>query len=354
MSDGERVIFYLLGHCLIASEDAVMVIDEPELHVHKAILGRLWDLIESERPDCSFVYITHDLDFVVARPTAAKLVVRAYSADGKWEIEPLPSGTGLPDRVVSELVGSRQPVLFVEGERGSVDATIYRDVYANFLIQPIGSCDAVVHAVASFRQNDELHRIGSVRGCIDADARTFEEVDVLRGQGIYVLPVAEVENILLLPDVFRQIAKQLHFSEEEATDRLERLVDEVARITLNDLETASVRHAVRRLDSKLKRLAPSARSISELAEKFLNLASSVDVGALAAAYRDKLDHAISKRDLVSILGLYDNKGLLSLGARQLGLKGREELTEFVGRLLASRTEGPLLRILREALPDIAA
>lgn len=32
MSDGERVIFYLIGQCLVAPQDGTIIIDEPELH----------------------------------------------------------------------------------------------------------------------------------------------------------------------------------------------------------------------------------------------------------------------------------------------------------------------------------
>lgn len=56
MSDGERVIFYLIGQSLLAPENSVLIFDEPELHIHKAILSRLWDIIEAERSDCCFIY----------------------------------------------------------------------------------------------------------------------------------------------------------------------------------------------------------------------------------------------------------------------------------------------------------
>ena len=36
MSDGERVIFYLIGQCLAAPANGIIVIDEPELHLHKS------------------------------------------------------------------------------------------------------------------------------------------------------------------------------------------------------------------------------------------------------------------------------------------------------------------------------
>src|SRR5581483_6889750 len=52
MSDGERVAFYLLGQVLSAPPNAIIVIDEPEIHLHRAIQATLWDQIEISRPDC--------------------------------------------------------------------------------------------------------------------------------------------------------------------------------------------------------------------------------------------------------------------------------------------------------------
>jgi hypothetical protein len=352
MSDGERVIFYMLGHCLLAPKNSAVIIDEPELHVHKAILGRLWDAIEAARPDCAFLYITHDLDFVVTRPTAAKFVVRSY-VPNQWEIEALPQNTDLPDRVISELVGSRQPVLFVEGERGSLDAAVYRSIYTGFMIQPIGSCDAVIHAVASFRRNGALHRSGSVRGCIDADARDSTEIDQLKAQGVHVLPVAEVENSFLLPEAFEALARSLEFSEVMSKQKLRELTDAAISEAERDIEAASIRYAVRRLNAQLKRLSPSAKSIGDLNAKFLTSVASIRPDEIAGTYREALADAVAKRDLAGILRIYDNKGLLSVGARILGFKGREELTEYAGRLLAAEKGSSLLEALRTLLPKIA-
>jgi hypothetical protein len=354
MSDGERVIFYLLGQCLLAPGGCALIIDEPELHIHKAILGRLWDAIEAERPDCSFVFITHDLDFVVARPTAKKFVVKAYHSEPRWELEALPEGTGLPERVISELVGSRQPVLFVEGTRGSLDTTIYRSVFSEFLVEPIGSCEAVIHAVSTFRSNNDLHRLGDVCGCVDGDAREADEVAHLRSKGVYVLPVAEIENALLLPPVYRELAKALEFHGEELAAQEASLLSEVMALARCDLESASVRFAVRRLDAALKKLAPRAKTVEDLSSRFDAAVKQVDVRSVAESYRQKLEGAISDRHLLAVLALYDNKGLLNIGARQLGLRGRDELAEFTGRLLGGKRGAGLRSALREVLPEVAA
>ena len=352
MSDGERVIFYLIGHCLITPADSVIIIDEPELHIHKAILGKLWDFIEAARKDCSFVYITHDLDFLVSRPTAAKFVVRSYSPTSNWELEPVPSGIEIPDRVISELIGSRQPVLFVEGNRESIDATIYRSIYADFLVQPIGSCDAVIHAAATFSRNTQLHRVGNVSGCVDGDAREQEEITSLRSRHIYVLPVAELENALLLPSVFQHLAGALHFNDSEIDAHQNGLTDIIMEQALSDLEAASVRYAVRRLDAELKKLASSARTITDLATRFSASIAGINIEGMANSYKSKLEIFIGARNLQGVLSIYDNKGLLSIAAQQLGVKGRGDLVEFAGRLLAGDAGVPLLLALKEALPQI--
>ncbi|WP_363347261.1 DUF4435 domain-containing protein [Methylocystis echinoides] len=351
MSDGERVIFYMLGQCLLIAPGSIIIVDEPELHIHKAILGRLWDAIEAERNDCSFVYITHDLDFLVSRPTATKLLVTAYSAEPRWQIESLPNDTGLPERVLSELVGSRQPILFVEGRRGSLDTTIYQSVFPHYTVEPIGPCEAVLHAVTSFRTNPSLHRV-SAQGIVDADGRSEDQIAYLKGRGVFILPVAEVENLLLLPSVFKELALALHFSDLEAGDLLAKLTIAVMEEATKDLEKASVRFAVRKLDAELKKLAPAAKTIAELSQKFQASVQSLDPAALANDYKARLSTAIQSKELEKVLLLYDNKGLLSIAAQVLGYKSREELADLLSRLLA-RNDAPIKAAINAVLPTIA-
>ena len=76
MSDGERNIFYMLGQCLIASEKSLLIIDEPELHIHKAIMYKFWSYIKEKRKDCCFLFITHDIDFIVSNTDAEKYLFK--------------------------------------------------------------------------------------------------------------------------------------------------------------------------------------------------------------------------------------------------------------------------------------
>ena len=125
MSDGERAIFYMIGQTLSADGNSVVIIDEPELHVHRSIMAKLWDELEAARPDCAFVFITHDLEFAASR-AAQKFVILDFEPTPRWKIEAVPEDTGFSEELTTLILGSRRPVLFVEGTEASLDYAIYR------------------------------------------------------------------------------------------------------------------------------------------------------------------------------------------------------------------------------------
>ena len=98
MSDGERVIFYLIGEVLSAPENAILVIDEPEMHIHKSITKKLWDEIEKERADCTFIYLTHDIDFATSRQDAVRIWAKDFDGSS-WDYELLENNTNFPEQI---------------------------------------------------------------------------------------------------------------------------------------------------------------------------------------------------------------------------------------------------------------
>ena len=130
LSDGERVALYLLAQALCIPDGYVIIIDEPEIHLHKSIMTKLWDKIEEYCPNKAFVYITHDLDFASSRESAIKIWVKGY--DGKdWDIQILTEVENIPENLIIEILGNRKDVLFVEGEKGSYDFELYKHIYSN-------------------------------------------------------------------------------------------------------------------------------------------------------------------------------------------------------------------------------
>jgi hypothetical protein len=207
MSDGERGIFHLIGEALSVPPNGVFIVDEPELHLHRAIQARLWDAIENARPDCIFVYITHDLGFAASRKDATKIWLREY-ADGRSNWEEVPDEDQLPELMLLEVVGSRQPILFVEGTRSSLDHFVYGKVYPQYCIAPCGSCENVVHSTKSFSTLEGLHH-NTCCGLVDHDGRSADDIAKLESLGVKVLPVALIENLFLTESVLTIAALKL-------------------------------------------------------------------------------------------------------------------------------------------------
>ena len=353
MSDGERAVFYLVGQTLVAGEDSVLVIDEPELHLHPSIMTLLWDELGAARPDCSFVFITHNLEFAAARP-GAKYVVREYQPGPAWTIDPVPYDTGFSEEFTTLILGTRRPVLFVEGTASSLDRSIYDACYPDHLVLPLASCEAVIHAVASMRTNAALTRV-TCHGIVDGDHRSADEIDYLHGRGVVVLPVAELENIFLLPEISRAIAAHEAHEGDGLDARLNDLRQAVFEgITSSGQKRATVlQYVTRQVDRLLKRIDLSAAtSVEEIATSYANSAGSIAVGALASLAERQIDSAIQADDLPALLVLYDNKGLLALAANHLKDTDLSSFKAWLERIFRKGSAPELTMAIRHALPDL--
>lgn len=355
MSDGERSVFYLVGQALLAKPGSLLIVDEPELHIHPSIHSRLWDEIEAARPDCAFLYITHDLKFAAER-IATKYVVKSFAPETFWEIEPLPDGTGFSEDLATLILGSRKPILFVEGSGASLDKAVFRACYPGWTIVPRGSCDEVVHAVTTMRANQQLTRI-TCAGLIDADGHDPGYVGWLNERHIFVLPVAEIENLFLLPSVVSEILKTENFGAEDTAARKA----DVTQIVFDRVQTgsnradAAVRHAKRRIDRKLKGLdAGPASNPAELQAALAAALSQIDVSALAQQYDDSITAALTKPDQGDILALFDDKTMLKVSSGRLKEKKAADFLDWLIRAFNSGNHQELVDAVRNVLPEIQA
>lgn len=369
MSDGERVIFYLLGQALLVPAGGTLIVDEPELHISRALLGPLWDLIEGARRDCAFVYITHDLEFSVSRRSAVRYAVLDYrpgvqepDRNGKrkmlidlepprWTIRRLINAQ-VEEDILTLIVGSRRPILFVEGERGSLDPSIYRAVYGNFTVIPAGSCANVIRLVKSFNAQEALHW-HSCAGLVDRDARRPYE-DNRIDENVYVLPVSEVENLFLLPEIFLSVASLVQFDAAEAQQRLSRLEDRLYAAASRDSELVSLKRAIAAVHEAGQRFGFKAKTITDLTARYEEAFGQVRPEIAYAEFKALFDEAVAQRDWRTLLGLYDNKGLLGLAAAALDLADREALESLLTRSILTPEGSALLTALRLVLPSIPA
>jgi hypothetical protein len=215
MSDGERVAFYLIGQCVCAANNAIVVIDEPEVHLHRAIQTKLWDAIEAARPDCTFVYLSHDLTFASERVGCAKVCLRGFDGTN-FDWYEVPTTEGMPEDMLLEVLGSRKPVLFVEGEQGSYDLEIYQSAFPGHTVKPLGSCEKVIEAVKTFTSLHSFHHI-ACNGIVDRDYRDSAELAAYERHGVHAPAVAEVENLFLVEEVLKAVAVWQRLNDPEKT-----------------------------------------------------------------------------------------------------------------------------------------
>lgn len=355
MSDGERAIFYLIGQTLVAAPNSLLVVDEPELHVHRSVLSKLWDELEGARQDCAFVFITHDLDFAAAR-IAQKYVIRDYDPAPRWMIDVVPDDTGFSEQTATLILGSRRPILFVEGDTGSLDVAIYRACYPDWTVVPRGSCEEVIHSVVTMRRNRDLTRI-HCSGIVDADDYQTDDLEYLRSLGVAALPVSEIENIVLLPRVSQAIAASDGYTGAELADRLDGLKDAVFESlnTAAAVDRVVTRYCRRRIDRMLKKIDLStASNVAELTAEYTHHTATLDIQDIAQRATGRINDALRDRDLPGLLANYDNKALMSLAATHLK---RTRLADFEGwlvRVLRNNTVPAVTDAIRQSVPVVEA
>jgi hypothetical protein len=313
MSDGERVALYLLAQCLLLPERSIIIIDEPELHLHKSIQARLWDEIERSRPSCLFVYITHDLDFASTRTGSQKIWLKAY--DGKiWEWERISTDYGFPERAVLEVMGSRRRVLFCEGEQGTIDYQLYTALYQDS-IQPRGSCDKVIEATKAMRADNRLHHVDA-RGIVDRDYRSDEEVEALAARGIGTLKVAEIENLLCAIPVVRAVASHLGRDPDSAEDTAKELVFDALRASLTD---QSRNRTIAQLNLLLGRFSTREKDPAQVEIALQAHLAGLNYAKLYAEAAAGYQRILDNHDYDETLIRFNQKGIYCSVARRLGL-----------------------------------
>ena len=170
MSDGERVALYLAGRVLDAKA-GVILIDEPEVHFHSRLAIQFWDKLESIRPDCRFVYITHDLHFAISRDTKNYFIVRPGIPPELVDV-----GEGIPSDITQEILSAASlslfadRIIFCEGTESSYDQKLFRAYFnrRKDSVIPVGSCKEVVKCTTAFRNRTILSGVRAI-GIVDRD-----------------------------------------------------------------------------------------------------------------------------------------------------------------------------------------
>lgn len=329
MSDGEKVMLYLIAQVLQAPQNGFIVVDEPEMYLHKTILKKLWDLLEAQRGDCIFIYLTHDLDFATSRTTAKKIWIKSFTHPDKWEIEDIATDE-IPETLMLELLGSRKNILFCEGLKGSIDERVYSILLPELTIMPVGSCFDVMNHTKAF---NKLRNVNTQAfGLIDSDHHDSGRLEKLKEKDIYHFKVAEVENLFLDSDFLKILAKQILIDESNVElikiDVIKEL-NKLKEIQASNYVSAKVNYYF--TDSDVSK----GNQLAQLQSNYQDFLDKVNVSEWYVQRIQELGEMITSNDYENILISINNKGIRDIAGKHLNIS---DFTDRSIKLLQNSTE----------------
>ena len=209
MSDGERAAAIMAANILTVEPGTILLIDEPERHLHRSIIEPFLSALFSKRQDCAFVISTHEIALPIANPAANVVILRSCAWNGNqpsaWDGEVLKSGANLPEDLKRDILGARRRVLFVEGVPNSLDNRLYEALYPELSVIPKGSCGEIIRAVMGLGTSYEHHHVEAT-GLIDKDDRTQDQVNDLAQDNVFALDVCSVETLYYCLEAIKAVA----------------------------------------------------------------------------------------------------------------------------------------------------
>lgn len=338
LSDGEKAVFYYIAHILLAKENSYIIVDEPENHLHLALVAKLWDALEQARPDCQFIYLTHNLEFAVSRNNVEKIWMKKFIAPDRWEMEPLPTNKDLPEVLYMGLLGSRKPILFCEGTKSSLDCKLYTKLFPNYNVIPVEGHLQVVSYTRAFNNSYEVHRNRAI-GIIDGDFHKKEQKEIWKVLSIYSLNVQEIENVLCDEDVLNRAVDYFHADQGALENVKKKLFVELQR----HIDNQCTEYTVQMINNCFKEnmlknskdLATLKNSVKELADKMLE-----NVDAFVDERKVCLQKVIDAKDFAEGVKRFNNKGLVAILTTDIE-------KDYRNRVFKMLDENPdLLEILR--------
>ena len=267
MSDGERNAAIIAATVLTVEPGTVLLIDEPERHLHRSIIEPFLSALFEYRGDCVFVVSTHEIALPVANPEARVLMVRSCqwrgNAASAWDVKVLEAHTDLPEDLKLAIWGSWGKILFVEGDSHSLDLPLYNALFPGLSVVPKGSCSDVERAVKGLRSSYDLHHVEAL-GLIDRDNRTEDDVKQLAADSVFALQVWSAESLYYCSDAVAAVA---HRQAESLGHNADEMIESATRKALDALaqdglaERMAARRCERQVRDRMLSQLPDWRSI---------------------------------------------------------------------------------------------
>ena len=224
LSDGERCILFYIGNVLLAPENSYIVIDEPETFLNAAVYNELWDLLILERSDCQFVFASHNMDFVQSRTNATYMWCKKFEAPYDLDYERLEDSQEFPLSLLTEVSGTRKPILFCEGTKTSIDYKIYSKLFSKFcFVKPVQGHKQVIQHTKAYNNLNKIHG-NKAYGIIDFDWMEEAKIVKYKKKNIFVLPFNEIEMLLVDEAIVKSVLASDDLDKEQKLNKFQEAI----------------------------------------------------------------------------------------------------------------------------------
>ena len=301
-SDGEKSAFFFISIALLAPKNAYLIIDEPENHLNGSLMVKLFDLLESNRKDITFVYATHNLHFIESRNNVEIVYLKKIDERNKWEFNKFDDYGDLTLDTILAVEGTNDDVIFCEGQdMNSLDCRLYGAIYPNYQIVSSGGCDRVISKTIIFNDNANTFR-KKAYGIVDYDFRQAEDIEFLKNKSVFVSKLNEIENYYLLEPFLKAGKEQflIENSIENIKDQIINLISSKKDEVLRDFATKTIRRI--NMKNQLSDIHDVESSMDEL-----NRVNKALFLSEFNSFESKLNDALMNKDYEKLMVLVPGK-----------------------------------------------
>ena len=306
LSDGERCILFYIGSVLLAPENSYIVVDEPETFLNAAVYNELWDLLISERPDCQFIFASHNMDFVQSRTNATYIWCKNFEAPYDLDYQVLEESQEIPLPLLTEVSGAKKPILFCEGTKNSLDYQIYSKLFSEFcFVKPVQGHKQVIQYTKAYNKLEETYG-NKAYGIIDYDWMDKARIQNYKKKNIFVLPFNEIEMLLVDEEMVNSV---LSDDEEDKKQKINKLRDTVIGLCTTNKDKIIRIALKKKLDEFMEgNLIETREPTEDEARTFLeNLSEKFDITVTLENITKMVEDSIASSDFSKILKICNLK-----------------------------------------------
>lgn len=338
LSDGERNSLLLICDILNAKSDSLIIIDEPERHLHHSIINPLLTMLFNRRKDLVYVIATHDVSLPLVTSNAKTLLIRGCQFDDNgvvvaWDCDIVTDE--VPEDVKADVLGARRKILFVEGNSSSsLDKPLYAAIFPQISVIAKNSCSDVEHCVKGVRQSNNVNWL-QAWGIVDGDYLDEKIKLRLKNSGIFSLPFHSIESLYYHPKIQNHLVKLKTNVQEEIDKMLTIAAERTIQRFSNNLERMAQRSIEVKIRELIKLETPGQTKIKEL--KPIQL--YINVKELHEQECAKLNSLINENNIHELITKFPVRetGALIEIAKSLGYKDRDEYETSVQEALLKDT-----------------